>query len=105
MSRKIYILLLLLVSMPGFLYSSTTGKIAGYVLDKETGEPMIGANVIVVGTTLGSSTDLDGHFVILKVPVGYHSIRVTYIGYSIQVLEKVRVNVDLTTELKFKIKE
>ncbi|CUS92585.1 Domain of unknown function (DUF4480), partial [Candidatus Kryptonium thompsonii] len=43
------------------------GKIAGKVVDMETKEPLIGANVIIEGTLLGASTDLNGNYVILTV--------------------------------------
>ena len=44
------------------LFAGTTGKISGRVTDKETGEPLIGANVMVDGTPLGAATDTDGNY-------------------------------------------
>ncbi|MGE5805540.1 MAG: carboxypeptidase-like regulatory domain-containing protein, partial [Ignavibacteria bacterium] len=41
-------------------FAGTTGKIAGKVTDKETGEPLPGVNIVVKGTTLGSTTDIEG---------------------------------------------
>jgi len=98
---KKLILLLLVVLVPIFVYAGTTGKIAGVVKDKSTGEPLPGVNIIVEGTTLGASTDIDGFYVILNVPVGTHNVKASYIGYKEVVMQGVGVSVDLTTELNF----
>ncbi|MFC1569329.1 substrate-binding domain-containing protein [bacterium] len=50
------------------LWSGNTGKIAGTVTDKETGEPLPGANVVIEGTSLGAAADIEGQFSILHVP-------------------------------------
>ena len=47
-----------------------TGKISGKILDRETGEPLIGANVIVEGTERGAASNINGEFVILNVEIG-----------------------------------
>lgn len=57
-----------------------TATCTGVVTDSE-GEPLIGASVLVPGTTLGTSTDLDGRFSLANVPVGT-TIRITYVGYE-----------------------
>ncbi len=56
-----------------------TIKVSGTVTDAVTGEPVIGANVIVKGTTNGTSTDFDGNFE-LEVPANA-TLVVSYIGY------------------------
>ena len=56
--------------------------ISGTVTD-DNGEPLLGANVIVQGTTIGSVTDFDGNYT-LEVPDGYTSLVVSYTGYSSQ---------------------
>ena len=57
-----------------------TKKIIGTVVDN-TGEPVIGANVVVKGTTLGSITDMDGKFIIEDVPSN-GTLQISYIGYK-----------------------
>ena len=88
-----------LLLLPVLLFAGTTGKIAGIITDKDTGEPLMGANVVIEGTYLGSSTDGSGFFVILNVPVGRHDIRISYMGYQTVLQEDVRTSVDLTTQL------
>ncbi len=52
-------------------YGGNYGKIVGRVTDKETREALVGANILILGTSLGATTDSDGRYVILKVPPGY----------------------------------
>jgi hypothetical protein len=58
--------------------------IRGTIIDQDANSPIIGANVIVIGSDpiLGSSTSLDGIFTIQKVPVGRVSLKVTCMGYE-----------------------
>jgi outer membrane receptor protein involved in Fe transport len=87
--------------LPALLSAGTGGKIVGKVTDRETGEVLPGANVVVVGTLLGSASDAEGEFIILNVPVGTYSLRATFIGYQTVMVTEVRVNLDLTTEIDF----
>ncbi|HDQ44822.1 MAG TPA: TonB-dependent receptor [bacterium] len=81
------------------LWSSTTGKIAGTVTDKESGDPLPGANVVVVGTDYGAAADLEGRFTILNLPPGFYSIQFSVIGYARVTVTNVRVMIDQTTPL------
>ncbi|SVA74330.1 uncharacterized protein METZ01_LOCUS127184, partial [marine metagenome] len=92
-SRHYFFVFLFLIGH--FVFAGTTGKLAGKVINKAIGDPLIGANVMVVGTTLGAATDLEGNYYILQVPPGTYSIRFTMIGYQSLVINDVRVKVDL----------
>ncbi|MFC2123687.1 TonB-dependent receptor [Bacteroidota bacterium] len=59
------------------------GVVTGQILDKETGEPLIGANAFIKGTTIGSVADLDGNFTISEAPSGDQILEVSYVGYEI----------------------
>ncbi len=100
MAKK-FLVLVLLALVPAALYAGTTGKIAGVVRDKETGDPLPGANVIVVGTTLGAAANVNGEYVILNVPPGTYSVKASFIGYRDVTMSNVVVNIDLTTEVNF----
>jgi hypothetical protein len=76
-----------------------TGVVAGRVLDKGTNEPLAGANVVVVGTTLGASTDADGGFRIENVPVGVCGVRVSAVGYAPFTKSDVVVSIARPAEL------
>lgn len=79
--RKEILFSFLFVLCSLFLYSQTAG-IKGFVYDKKTGEPSIYINVYLEGTTLGSSTDINGYFVINKIPAGQYQLLVTSLGYD-----------------------
>ncbi len=85
--------------MTTFADASTTGKIAGTIRERGTREPIVGANILVKGTTLGAATDENGYYFILRVPPGTHSLRVSMVGYRSVTIQGVRVREDLTTEI------
>lgn len=104
MFKKFLVLLLVMAFVPA-IFAGTTGKIAGIVKDKQTGEPLPGVNVEVLGTTLGASTDIDGYYVIVNVPVGVHELKVSYIGYKEVLIYNVRVVADATTRYDFEMEQ
>lgn len=56
--------------------------VTGTVTDTETGEPLIGANILVLETQYGAATDLHGEFSIADVPTGTYSLEASMIGYE-----------------------
>ena len=96
-----YLLLGSFLGITASVQAGTTGKIAGMVTSRETGEPLVGANVIIEGYNLGAATDEDGSYYILNIPPGIYTVKAIYVGYTTQVVEEVRVQVDLTTRLDF----
>ena len=76
------ILLLMFLSIPLGSAFAQNRTVKGCVIDKETGETLIGASVVVQGREqIGTITDLDGNFV-LSIPSGKQKIVVSYIGYT-----------------------
>lgn len=63
-----------------------TATVVGKVTDSETGQSLIGANVLVAGTSIGSATDIEGIFEISNLHAGIHILRASFIGYSAQEL-------------------
>ncbi len=63
------------------MYAAGTGSIKGRVLDKSSGDPLIGANVLVLNTSLGSAADLDGIVILANVPAGNQTLKISYVGY------------------------
>jgi len=93
-----FLLGLVVVAMllPGLVLGQS-GKIRGVITDAETGEPLMGANVLVQGTMLGTATDEDGEYMILNVPVGRYDIVATYMGYQKVTIENIIVTNGLST--------
>ena len=84
---------------------SMTGSITGVVIENATREPLPGANVIVVGTTLGAATDLEGKFVIPRVPVGSYSVQASVIGFTPMIETDVVVSSAKPARLEFALME
>lgn len=82
--RQLFTVLLTLgfLSMSVFVMAQQTGKIKGFVYDKENGEPILFTNVTLKGTTLGAATDVNGYYTVTNVPVGEQTLMVTYLGYD-----------------------
>ncbi|HUU46907.1 MAG TPA: TonB-dependent receptor, partial [Acidobacteriota bacterium] len=99
-----------LLVVPAIVRGGTTGKLSGVVTDTETGQPIAGALVEVIGTEYRTYTDSDGRYVILNVPVGRHAVVASFLGeqraedetelllfQQIEVRD-LKVSVDLDTE-------
>lgn len=64
------------------LGNAQTGTIRGQVMDGEFNEPLIGATVVLEGTTIGANTDIDGQFAFNNVPVGTYTVKISYVSYE-----------------------
>lgn len=100
----LFLVLSLLLFLSGEqIYAQTTGKIAGKVTDKKTGEPLVGANIVIDGTTRGAAAGLDGEFFIINVPPGIYTLKIQMMGYKIMRYDKVHVSVNRTTDVDVKM--
>ena len=75
-------LLLLLISS-----LSAQNKLSGLVVDEHTHERLIGVNIIVVGTAIGTSTNTEGEFTLSGIPDGTQSIKFSHIGFRDHIIE------------------
>jgi len=103
MSLRYNLIIISLIILTGFLNAGISGKVSGRVVDTESGNPLIGANVIILGTPLGAATDLNGDFFILNISPGYYNVKVMMIGYQDMIIQEVSISSDLTTKLSFSI--
>jgi outer membrane receptor protein involved in Fe transport len=103
MKKQLLLAVFLILIPTAMLFSGTTGKIAGVATDAESGEPLVGVNIVVEGTLLGAATDIDGYYVILNVPPGTYTVQASFIGYADYTVTDARVNIDLTTSLDIKM--
>jgi outer membrane receptor protein involved in Fe transport len=95
------VVMVLLISLP--VNAQLRSKIEGRVIEAGTGEALPGVNVVLLDTRLGSATDLNGHYVIINVPVGTYSIRASMIGYNKQLFVDVIVSSDRVTKIDFEL--
>jgi len=102
--NQLFCIILLFIFSEIKVYSQT-GSIQGVVIDKKTKETIIGANVVIAGTTTGKSTDLNGEFKIEKLNTGIYHIVVSFISYINFELKNVKVEANKATNLKIEIEE
>jgi TonB-dependent receptor len=79
------------------------GKIVGRIIDSGSSEPLPGANIVILGSSRGTSSDIEGKYQLLQVPEGKHSLIITYIGYKkkeveVTVIDKQTVFIDITLQ-------
>ena len=86
-----------------FLFAADHGKVTGRVIDLDTGEPLIAADVVIEGTGLGASTDEKGYYEVLYVPAGTYEVSASYVSYHPYIYSNVTVNADQITRLDFKL--
>jgi len=78
---------------------AATGIITGTVVDMQSGNPVIGASVVVEGTTMGAACDIDGRYLIRDVPTGTHSVIISSLGFTKKVITDVVVKAGETYNL------
>lgn len=85
-------------------YAQATGKIAGKVFEETSGTPLLGANVILINTSLGTAADQQGNYTISRIEPGTYKIRASYLGYQEKIID-VTVQANKTVIINFDLKE
>ena len=94
-TKKIFYLLVFLI--PIFSYSQT-GIVKGKIIDEEMGEELIGATILIEGSSIGASSDLDGNYTISNIEPGTYTFVCQYISFQTQKYENVEVKAgEITT--------
>ena len=83
MRRKLMLLLTCLLIGIG-LVNAQTSKVTGVVTSEEDGLPVVGASIMVKGTTIGTVTDLDGKFTLPNVPSSAETLLISFVGMKQQ---------------------
>ena len=102
----VMILSILLTSFNTMLYSQskTEANIYGHVLDAMTHEHMPFVNIYLKGTTYGTSTNDNGHYLMEHLPVGKHTIVVSFMGYK-TIEQEVNLEANRSVEMNFTLEE
>ncbi len=80
MVRKIIVVIAIFLVSVGATYAQT-GSLQGKIVDGN-GQPLIGANVVIKGTTVGTITNIDGNYLLQKIPAGTQTIVASFIGFA-----------------------
>lgn len=87
------------------VFAGTTGKIAGRVIDAKTKEPLMGANILLAGSSLGAASDIDGNYFIINIPPGRYQIKATLVGFSPVTISDIKVSADQTAKVDVELRE
>ena len=81
------------------------GSVGGTVVDEITGEPIVGANIIIEGTQNGASTDIDGKFLLANVKQGTYNLLISFITYKTHVVPNVLIENGKRVSIDVKLSE
>ncbi len=96
---------ILMISAAIIINAAAVGQIKGTITDKETGEAVIGASVMVVGTTYGAMTDFDGKYVIRRLQPGTYTVKISHLDFNIVKVIDVVVKPDLAAEVSIQLEK
>jgi outer membrane receptor protein involved in Fe transport len=100
-ARVIFSAVFLAVISAGALNAQNGGKLSGIVKEDVTGEPLVGANIILVGTSLGAASSIDGSYYVLNISPGKYDIQVSMVGYKKTIQTNTIINSGRTTVANF----
>src|SRR5690606_22147684 len=100
---KVFLVLILLLIGTGELFSQNSGRIVGRIIEQGTNEPLVGVNVVIDGTTIGTVTDLDGYYYIQNVQPGTYNLVISMIGFTKTTVRDVIVRLNETTTIDAEI--
>lgn len=84
--------MLFIVLFSNFIIGIEARNINGKVIDSKTKEPLIGANVLIIGTKKGAATDVSGKFLIQNLSKDIFDINATYIGYKAKTVTNLSIS-------------
>jgi len=88
-----------LVTAEGF--AGTTGSLEGYVRARDSKDPLVGAHVLIVGTSMGTTADIAGAYRVSNIPAGVYDVRGSFVGCQTVIVRGVMVKPDLKSKLDF----
>ncbi|WP_293299065.1 TonB-dependent receptor [Pedobacter sp. UBA4863] len=105
LTLKKALLTILFVLGSVLVFAQATGKIAGTVSDKKTGETLIGVSVKLAGTTKGVGTDVEGRYLLGGLAAGKYTIEISYVSYATKKITDVEVKAGAVTTLNVVMEE
>lgn len=91
-----------IITISSSLIYGQSGIVQGRIVDKLTGEKLVGANILIEGTVIGAATNIDGEFRISSVSAGKRILKASYIGYKSKEIE-IEIFAGKVSELEVKL--
>ncbi|MCK6612094.1 MAG: carboxypeptidase-like regulatory domain-containing protein [Bacteroidia bacterium] len=95
----------MIMLLTAFAAQAQTGKIAGKIIDQKTGEEILGATVVIEGTSFGAATDYEGKFSINNVKPGKYNLIISFISYQKKTISGVEVKANEVTQVNTSLSE
>lgn len=96
----LFLSILFLIGTTGY---AQTGSITGTVIDRDTGDPLFGVNILVRGTSFGAVTDFEGEYTIRNIRPGEYNVEYRYVGYERTLITGIRVEENEATEINVEL--
>ncbi len=100
MNYRLFILSTFLLNIS---FAGTTGKLSGIITEANSDNILIGCNIIINGTDLGTASDISGQYFLLNIPPGMYGVKFQMIGYETLIINNVQISIDRTTKLNAKL--
>jgi hypothetical protein len=84
--------------------SAQSGIVTGILRDAVTGDELVGVNIVIVGTSTGATTDLDGRYTLKNPPSEPFDLRFSYVGYASSTVTGVKASSGATVKLDVSLK-
>lgn len=103
--RSLFFLLLMMLAswINVVAQNEQLGKLQGQIVDKDSKETLVGANIAIVGTYKGASTNIDGYYVITGIKPGTYAVKIQYLGYQTKQYNEITIKAGETTNLDVKL--
>lgn len=99
------IICFLYLFLSSVLLGGITGKISGKVIDAQSGDPLIGVNIVLIENDAGAVTNQNGLFTIINIEPGTYSVQISMIGYAVVTMTQVDVVMNQTTIINFSLEQ
>ena len=85
--------------VPNVAAGGVSGSIEGKILDKATRQALVGVNIALAGTTIGTTSDRDGLYRFQNIRAGSYDMKFSAVGYATVIVRQVTVRIDLRTRI------
>lgn len=104
MFQKFLIVVFLILTLFTYAKAQGKGNIQGKVYDAETGEPLIGVNILIQNTTIGTTTDIDGFYHFKNLSEGIYELKFSYVSYQTTIIKNIKVESGKTANVNVQLK-